>query len=77
MPCGFFGLKRGKDVVLDCIRFKGLLIYSESSIISSVSVKIVGEFDNRPKDWTNTNTDNVLQKIIIRKKIRWEHIMGL
>ena len=78
VPCSIFGLKKGKDVTLDCIRYKNHLLYSADSIIgtSSTSVYVSGEYDSMPDDWNNKNTYEILQKIIIRKKISWNTVIG-
>jgi hypothetical protein len=76
--CTIFGLKSGKDVILDCIRYKNYLLYSEDSIIGthSVSIGVLDEFDEKPDDWNNINTDGILHKIITRKKVTWNNVIG-
>ena len=64
VPCSYFGLKRGKDVVLDCVNFNALIVYSDSTIINPNSKEIVEEFDSVPVDWNNTYTDKILHKIL-------------
>ena len=78
LPCSVFGLKRGKDITLDCIRYKNYYIYSPESIIGtwSSSVCIHSQYDERPDGWSNINTDGILHKIISRKKVSWGNVIG-
>ena len=78
VPSSFFGLKNGRNVVLDCIRYKNYLMYSENTIIGTDSnaVNVVGEFDEKPDKWDNKNTESILYKIVTRKKVSWNHVMG-
>jgi len=73
-----FGLKSGGHAPLDCIQYKNYLLYSEDSIIgtSSPMFNILDEFDEKPDDWNNKNTDAILHKIITRKKVTWNNVIG-
>ena len=76
VPCSYFGLKRSKDVELDCVCFNGLLIYSDSTIVNPDFIVAIKKFDAVPADWRNANTDKILHKIITIRRLRWETEMG-
>jgi len=73
-----FGLKSRGNVPLDCIRYKNYLLYSEDSIIGtySPSFSVLDESDQKPNDWNNKNTDAILNKVVTRKKVTWNNVIG-
>lgn len=71
VPAYYFGLKATMPPIqTDCVFVNGKLFWKPDTVITFG--KIIKEFKYPPFDWRNKDTETILRKIFLFKKVSWK-----